>query len=175
MNVTKDSVDEKLFHQAVYHRLHEVAEHALSREAPGHFLEPTLLANDAYLRLLQQRNINPADHTAMLAAGVRIIRRLLIDYSRKRKAIKRGGSERSRISLGGLHSKDNKQLEYLELHDLLSKFAKHHPRCARVVCLRFFEGLTSQEIADEICISVRTVKSDWKFAKDWIRNELRAP
>lgn len=175
MNVAKTpKEEEKRFYQTVYDQLYQVAELALRRENPGHYLEPTLLANDAYLRLLKQRNVNPADRSEMLAAGTRIIQRLLIDYSRKRKALKRGGECQNRIPLHSISEKCADELEAIELHDLLRTFAKHHPRCARVVVLKFFVGMTNQEIADEVCVSVRTVKSDWKFARDWIYRKLHA-
>jgi len=174
MNVTNAPQEEKRFYQSIYDQLFQVAEHALSRENPGHTLEPTLLANDAYLRLLKQRNVDPTNRSEMLAAGTRIIQRLLIDYSRKRKALKRGGECQNRIPLHSIVEQTSDEREVIELRDLLKSFAKHHPRCARVVILKFFVGLTNQEIADEICVSVRTVKSDWKFARGWIYRKLHA-
>ena len=93
MDGIANQIEERNWHRSVYEQLHQIAERALQCETPGHSLQPTLLVNDAYLRLLEQRNVNPEDRSAVFAAGANIIRRLLVDYARKRKALKRGGEK----------------------------------------------------------------------------------
>ena len=85
--------------RSVYDQLHRLAEGALARETPGHSLQPTMLVNDAYLKLREQQNIDPADRSQVMAAGATIIRRLLVDYARARRAQKRGGPENCQIPL----------------------------------------------------------------------------
>ena len=172
MDGISNQIEERNWHRSVYEQLHQIAERALQRETPGHSLQPTLLVNDAYLRLLEQRNVNPEDRSAVFAAGANIIRRLLVDYARKRKALKRGG-EKGRGN--GLHLSivgNANVLDVLELNDALERLGEQRPRAAQVVELKFFGGLTSEEIGVQIGVSLRTVKSDWRFAKAWLYREL---
>ncbi len=164
--------DREVWNQSIYDQLHLIAEQALKREAPGHSLQPTLLVNDAYLRLLDQRNVAPEDRSAVIAAGANIIRRLLVDYARKRKRLKRGGEKGRGNPLHLSIGDDANQIDVLELNDAMDAFAKQHPRAAQVVELKFFGGLTGEEIAEQISVSIRTVKNDWRFAKAWLYREL---
>ncbi len=164
--------DPKVWNQSIYDQLYQIAEKALYREAPGHSLQPTLLVNDAYLRLLDQRNVTPEDRSAVIAVGANIIRRLLVDYARKRKRLKRGG-EKGRGNPLHLSIGDHaNQIDVLELNDALDVFAKERPRAAQVVELKFFGGLKAGEIAEQLGVSIRTVKNDWRFAKAWLYREL---
>ncbi|MDF1843524.1 MAG: ECF-type sigma factor [Rubripirellula sp.] len=160
------------WNQSIYDQLHQIAEKALTNETPGHSLQPTLLVNDAYLRLLDQRNVTFDDRSAVLAVGANIIRRILVDYARKRKRLKRGGNEGRGNPLHLSVSDNANQMDVLELNDAIEVFAQDRPRAARIVELKFFGGMTSEEIADEIGVSVRTVKNDWRFAKAWLYREL---
>ena len=165
------------WNQAIYDQLIQIAEQALRREPPGHALQPTMLANDAYLRLLDQRNLkqrrlSQRDRSCIVAAGANIIRRLLVDYARKRKTMKRGG-RLSRLSSSSVSIADKTNyLVVLELNDALETLGMQRPRAARVVELKFFGGLTSEEIGEQIGVSLRTVKNDWRFAKSWLCQEL---
>ena len=172
MNDAEDCVDEADWQASIYEQLHQVAEKALQREKPGHSLQPTLLVNDAYLRLLDQKNVDPSDRSAVMAAGAVIIRRLLVDYARKRKSQKRGGAN-GRGNRLHLSIADNaNQIDVLELNDALEALGVQRSRAAQVVELKFFGGLTSEEIGEQIGVSLRTVKSDWRFAKAWLYREL---
>ena len=162
------------WNQSVYEQLHRIAEQALKREAPGHSLQPTLLVNDAYLRLLDQRNVSPEDRSAVIAAGANIIRRLLVDYARKRKSLKRGGEKGRGNPLHFSIGDHASQIDVLELNDAMEVFAKERPRAAKIVELKFFGGLTGEEIAEQLGISLRTVKNDWRFDKAWLYRELRS-
>ncbi len=101
--------------QSVYDQLHRLAERALGREAPGHSLQPTLLVNDAYLYLLKQRHIDPAERSQVIAAGANFIRRLLVDYARRRQAKKRGGKVGRGIPLHISVADDANTLDVVEL------------------------------------------------------------
>lgn len=172
MNGVPNETEEHTWQPSVYGQLHQIAEKALQRERPGHSLQPTLLVNDAYMRLLDQRNIRPDDRSAVIAAGATIIRRLLVDYARKRKSRKRGGENGRGIPLHVSISDNANHLDVLELNEALESLADQRPRAAQVVELKFFGGLTGEEAAEQIGVSLRTVKSDWRFAKAWLYREL---
>lgn len=158
--------------QSIYDELHRMAEQALAGERAGHSMQPTLLVNDAFLRLQQQRNVDPGDRSMMLAAGATIIRRLLVDYARQRKRQKRGGKDGRGIPLHISVADNAKGLDVLVLNDALDALSKELPRAARIVELKFFGGLKGEEIAEQLNISLRTVNNDWKFAKAWLYREL---
>ena len=164
----------EVWNQSIYEQLHRIAEKALKHEAPGHSLQPTLLVNDAYLRLLDQRNVTPEDRSAVMAAGANIIRRLLVDYARKRKRLKRGGENGRGNPLHFSIGDHANQIDVLELNDAMEVFAKERPRAAQVVELKFFGGLTGEVIAEQLGVSIRTVKNDWRLAKAWLYRELGA-
>ena len=157
---------------ALYEQLYQIAKTALRREAPGHLLQATLLADDAYMKLLDQKNLLPEDDHAMLAAGSTIIRRLLVDHARKRNSLKRGGQVATQTQSPCGLAEPSRLLEIVELNDALELLQTKHPRAAQVVEFRFFAGLTYEEISQQLCISVRTVKNDWRFAKAWLYREL---
>ena len=158
--------------QSIYDHLHVVAERELSKEAVGHSLQPTLIVHDAYLKLLDQRNIDPADRSQVLAAGAVIIRRLLVDYARKRKALKRDSGKKCNLPWHITVAADANTLDVVELDDALNLLAMNSERAAKVVEMRFFGGLTEQEIAEQLGVSLRTVNRDWQYAKAWLYSKL---
>lgn len=158
--------------QSIYDQLHEIAQQALRRESPGHSLQPTLLVNDAYMQLLKQRNVNRADKSQVLAVGATIIRRMLVDHARKRLTAKRGGDQGRGVGLDLSIVGYTNGLDVIELNDALAVLAKRHERAEKVVELRFFGGLVNEEIAEHLNISLRTVNSDWRFAKAWLYREM---
>lgn len=172
MTASSPESDAHRWHQSIYDELHSVAEKALEGERAGHSLQPTLLVHDAYERLLNQKNLNPQDRSRMLAARANIIRRLLIDYARKRKRQKRGGKEGRGVPLTMSIPDAPKGLDVLELNDALEALARELPQEARVVELKFFGGLTGEEIAQQLDVSLRTVHNHWIFAKAWLYREL---
>ena len=168
MNDPSPQQDSPAWQESIYDQLHRLAERALARETPGHSLQPTLLVNDAYLKLLEQKNIDPADRSQVMAAGATIVRRLLVDYARTRKAQKRGGADGRGIPLNVSVADSAKQLDVLELNDALKTLGKDKPRVAQVVELKFFGGLSTEEIAAQLGVSLGTVTNDWTFAKAWL-------
>lgn len=159
---------DRAWRQSMYDELHRLATGALARETPGHSLQPTLLVNDAYLRLLEQKNVDLANRSQVMAAGATIIRRLLVDHARKRKAQKRGGAAGRGNPLHMSIADDANHLDVLELNDALDTLAEQSARAAQVVELKFFGGLSGEEIAQELEVSLRTVNNDWRFAKAWL-------
>ncbi|QDV69809.1 RNA polymerase sigma factor [Rosistilla carotiformis] len=172
MTDTPEKNDANEWDPSIYDELHRMAEKALAGERAGHSMQPTLLVNDAFLRLQDQRNVDPGDRSMMLAAGATIIRRLLVDYARQRKRQKRGGKDGRGIPLHVSVADNAKGLDVLILNDALEALAKELPRAARIVELKFFGGLKGEEIAEQLNISLRTVNNDWKFAKAWLYREL---
>ncbi len=169
---TSDQPQEGIWRESIYAQLHQIAANALRRENPGHSLQPTLLVNDAYLRLLDQKNADPSDRSAVMAAGANVIRRRLVDYARKRKAQERGGKQGRGKQLHLSIADNASQIDVLELDDALQSLASERQRAASVVELKFFGGLTSDEIAEQLDVSIRTVKNDWRFAQAWLYREL---
>ena len=172
MTDTPPALNSVGWQDSVYEQLHQLAERALAKETTGHSLQPTLLVNDAYLRLLEQRNVDPGDRSQVMAAGATIIRRLLVDYARKRKAKKRGGAAGRGNSLNVSVADSAKDMDILELNDALDALGGENPRAARVVEAKFFGGLTAEEIAEQLAVSLRTVNNDWRFAKAWLYRKL---
>ncbi len=164
--------DQSDWQNSVYDQLHRLAQGALKRETPGHSLQPTMLVHDAYLKLLEQKNVDPTDRSQVMAAGATIIRRLLVDYARTRKAQKRGGADGRGIPLHISVADSARQLDVLELNDALEVLGAENVRAAQVVELKFFGGLSGEEIAERLGTSLRTVNNDWRFAKAWLYRTL---
>ena len=165
---------EELF-PLVYHELRRLAGFYMTREHPGHTLQPTALVHEAYLRLVDQTRTGFTGRTHFLAVGAQVMRRLLIDHARKRGAAKRGLGWR-RVTLGpGSEERDAEALgaeDLLGLDAALNRLAELDERQARIVTLRFFGGLTVEEVAEAVGVSKRTVESDWRHARAWLRVEL---
>ena len=165
---------EELF-PLVYDELRRLARSFMAREQSGHTLQPTALVHEAYLKLVDQTRTSFRGRTHFLAIGAQVMRRLLIDHARKRGAAKRGlGWRRVTLGPGG----ETPGAEALGVDDLLSldaaldRLADLDERQARIVTLRFFGGLSVEEVAEAVGVSVRTVESDWRHARAWLRVEL---
>ena len=171
MNGIAEKQRQYVWNESVYCQLHQIAQRALQHERAGHSLQPTLLVNDAYLKLIEQRNLSLSDHSAVMAAGATIIRRLLVDYARKRRCQKRGGPQGRGLPLNSSCS-ITKTIDVLVINDAIEHLANLHPRAAQVVDAKFFAGMTYQEISDQLGVSLRTVKNDWRFAKAWLHQQL---
>jgi RNA polymerase sigma factor (TIGR02999 family) len=157
---------------ASYTELHKIAMGCLKNERPDHTLRATALVNEAYLRLVDNRRVNWQDRTHFFAISAEIMRRILVDYARTRLRKKRGGNaervdftESLKISKGIIP-------EIVRLDDALRSLEKFDPRKARVVELRYFSGLTANEIASVLGISPKTVNLDWSLAKAWLLHEM---
>jgi len=158
---------------AVYEELRRLASHYLRQERPGHTLQTTALVNEAYLRLVNLEQIQWKDraHFMMVAAG--IMRRVLVDHARSHGNLKHGG-ELQRVSLDEAMAVAGNQFpDLLMIEEALSRFEKDYPREAKVFEMKFFSEMTGLEIAEALRVSPATVSLDLKFAKLWLRRELR--
>jgi RNA polymerase sigma-70 factor (ECF subfamily) len=162
----------------VYDELRSLAGRMLRREFPGHTLQPTAIVHEAYLRLIDQTRTDWQDRTHFCSIAAEAIRRVLVDHARKRNAIKRGGrsphGERpERLTLSGVEvSPAVSQVDLLALDDALGQLERMHERQAKVVKLRFFAGLTNEEIACVLGVSRSTVADDWTAARAWLLSRL---
>lgn len=156
----------------VYDDLRAMAGRMMRSERRDHTLQPTALVHEAYLRLIDQKDADWKGRAHFLAVASEIIRRILIDHARKRKAAKRGG-QWHRITLDVGAAMDSKrELDLLALDEALGRLLQRHERQARVVEMRFFGGLTEPEIAEVLGVSRTTVADDWAVARAWLSREL---
>jgi RNA polymerase sigma-70 factor (ECF subfamily) len=156
----------------VYAELHRLARSYMRRERPDHTLQATALINEAYLRLVgEDVDWNSREHFIGLAAHV--MRRVLVDYARTRNAEQRGGGLK-RVEMQDDLAISAEQLDQVEeLDEALKKLEKENPRQARVVELRYFGGLSVEQIGTMLQIAPRSVKRDWALARIWLFRELR--
>jgi len=145
----------------------------MAGERAGHSLQATALVNEAYMRLIDVQHVNWQNRAHFLAMAARLMRRILVDYARSKGYQKRGGAA-VRITLDEMNMagiEPNRDL--VALDDALNELAKVDERKGKVVELRFFGGLSVEETADVLDVSVETVMRDWKLAKAWLLRELK--
>ncbi len=156
----------------VYQELHRLAAHYLSRERPDHTLQPTALVHEAYLRLVNQRDVDWRNRAQFLGLAAGMMRRILVNHARDRGAAKRGGI-REQVSLSLVDAPSGgADVELIALEEALERLAVLDPRKARVVELRFFGGLTMEEVAEVLSVSRPTVERDWSFARAWLYDAI---
>ena len=147
----------------------------MSREPSGHTLQPTALVHEAYLKLVDQTRADWKGQTHFFAVGARVMRRLLVDHARERGAEKRGAGWQ-RVTLSAAFGSDPGEglapERLLDLNAALERLAELDEREARVVTLRYFGGLTVEQVAEVLGVSRRTVDNDWRHAQAWLRHEL---
>jgi len=156
----------------VYHDLHRIAAHYMRHERPGHSLQATMLVHDAYLRLVSHEDQSWENRSHFFAVAARLMRRILIDHARSRNAAKRDGRHPNRPLEDVLLISEDRMDEVLAVDEALARLSERDPQLARIVELRFFAGLTEDEIAEALGISSRTVKRQWRVAKAWLHAEL---
>ncbi len=156
----------------VYDQLRGLAHSLLGRESAGHSLQPTALVNEIYLRMADQTRVNWQGKTHFFAIGAKMMRRILVDHARGRNRLKRGARS-ARIPLADdlcvTHRNDE---DVLAVEDALNKLASIDPRQAQIVELRFFGGLSVEEVAEVLGVSKRTVEAEWTMLRAWLRREL---
>ena len=160
----------------VYTELRAIAAKHLRAERPGHTLQPTALANEAYLRLRGLGNVPWHDRSHFFAIASRIMRRLLVDHARANLAQKRGaGTAMVQLEEGLGVTPAMDAVELMDLDRALDQLAAEEPRLSRLIELRFFGGLSIDEAAPLLGCSPRTAKRDWTFARAWLLNRLATP
>ena len=152
----------------VYDELHRLAHYHLSREREGHTLQTTALVNEAYLKLVGQKEVNWQSRSQFFGLAAQVMRHILVDHARSRsRAIRGGGAEK--ISLDDVDVMSSERArEFVAMDDALKELEKEFPRKARVVELRFFGGFSVEETADVLNVSAVTVMRDWNVAKAWL-------
>jgi RNA polymerase sigma factor (TIGR02999 family) len=156
----------------VYGELRRLAGRYLRKERPDHTLQSTALVHEAFIRLVDQRDVKWQNRAHFFGVAAQMIRRILVDHARGRHASKRG-SGAPKLSLDeALATPERKDLDLIALDDALNSLAKIDPQQARIVELRFFTGLTVEETAEVLGISPATVKRDWVTAKAWLYRDI---
>ena len=159
----------------VYEELRRQAARCLTRERADHTLRPTAVVNEAYLRLAQQRRVVWHDRAQFFAVAATVMRRLLVDYARQHQASKRGACCTIALEDGGsLALVPAPDLDIVALNDALADLAVLDPPRARMIELRFFAGLTTEETAEALGVSTATVSRGWRLARAWLHARLAA-
>jgi RNA polymerase sigma factor (TIGR02999 family) len=157
----------------VHRELHQVAERHLKHERDGHSLQATALVNEAYLRLIDAKEVAWHDRAHFLAVAARIMRRILVDHARTWRSQKRGGDAAKVTFDEALVVTNEPNQDFVALDDALEALAAFDERKSRVIELRFFGGLSVEETASVLKVSPDTVMRDWRLAKAWLQRELR--
>ena len=158
----------------VYTELRKLAAAKMAREAPGQTLQPTALVHEAWLRVSGPGQANYQNRAHFFAAAAEAMRRILIDSARRKHAQRRGGGQaRVELEEAGIAAPVNDE-QLLVVHEALDRFAAEDPAKVELVKLRFFVGLSVEEAAEVLGVSVPTVKRHWSYAKAWLYREMRA-
>jgi RNA polymerase sigma factor (TIGR02999 family) len=156
----------------VHAELRQIAARCMARERLGHTLQPTALVNEVYLRLVDVERVRWQNRAHFLAMAARLMRRVLVDFARSRRYQKRGGGG-ERVTFDEMLVVDvGRGHDLLALDDALDELARVDGRQSQIVIMRFFAGLTVEEIAGVLDVSAATVMRDWKLAKAWLLREL---
>jgi len=161
--------------ERVQGELRRLAASYLRRERGGQTLQPTAVVNEAYIRLLPQRGVSWENRAHFFGIAAKMMRRVLVDHARRRNAAKRDAGPCEPVSISGVASpaREADHVDVLALHDALSKLADLDSRQSEIVEMRFFAGLTVEEIAEVLDISTATVKREWATAKMWLKRQMR--
>ncbi len=164
------AVDELL--PVVYDELRRIAKYYMSRERSSHTLQSTALVHETYLKLIDQHKVDWKNRSHFFGLAAEIMRRILVNHARDRKAEKRGG-EFQKVSLSiAIDSFQKRDVDILALNETLLELAKFDARKAKVVELKFFGGLLNKEIAEFLQISDATVEREWSFSKAWLFSRM---
>jgi RNA polymerase sigma-70 factor (ECF subfamily) len=158
----------------VYQELKRIAKGQLGRERPGHTLQATALVHEAYLKLIDQREVNWQNRAHFFGVASQLMRRILMDYAKSRLRDKRGGGAHKTSLDEALVVAEDRASDLVRIDDALTRLEQLDPRQAKVVEMRFFGGLTVEETAEAMGISAPTVKREWAMAKAWLHRELAA-
>jgi RNA polymerase sigma factor (TIGR02999 family) len=167
--------------EAVYAQLRAAAQQEMAHERPNHTLSATALVHEAYVKLAGPREVPWANRAHFYAAAAEAMRRILLDSAKRRGRQKRGGGAKAlSLDVDALHAlrepnhseAEDAGLDVLALDEAVAALARHDPRAAQVVRLKFFAGLAAHEVALALGVSERTIKADWSFARAWITRHV---
>jgi RNA polymerase sigma factor (TIGR02999 family) len=156
----------------VHEELHRLAHHYMGRERPGHTLQTTALVNEAYVRLIDWKNVRWQNRAHFFAVSAQLMRRILVDFARSRGYQKRGGGAQATTLDDAAFVSDEKGADMVALDEALVSLAELDARQSKVVELRFFGGLSIEEAAEVLNVSPGTVRRDWSLARAWLHREL---
>lgn len=159
----------------VYEQLRALARQRMARTPPGNTLQPTALVHEAYLKAVGEADPGWDGRGHFYAAAARAMRNILVDQARRKAALKHGGGAKRDGADPDDLAIEAPTPDVLALDGVLSRLEAEDPRKAQVVMLRFFGGLTSEQIAEALGVSLPTVERDWRFARSWLRLQLGAP
>ena len=159
---------------AVYDELYKLANSYLRRERPGHTLQPTALINEAYLRLIKQDFPEWRSRRHFYGVAAQLMRQILVEYARGRAADKRGGGDKNFSLDEALTFSDEKASELVALNDALIALAKFDERKVRIIELRYFGGLSLEETAAALGLSIATIGHEMRLARAWLRREVQS-
>ena len=166
----REGIDRLL--DAVYDQLHRVASKRMNDEKPGHTLQATALVHEAYLRLIQNKELEWSSRAHFYVAAAEAMRRILIEHARKKDRLKRGGDRRRiYLSVADLAAEENLE-DVLAIVEAIERLEQEDSRAALVTRLRFYAGLTVEETAKALSLSERTVMREWSYARAWLYENL---
>ena len=167
--------DQSAFEQLaplVHEELRRLAHHYMRGERPGHTLQTSALINEAYIRLIDWKNVRWQNRAHFFGVSAQLMRRILVDFARDKQYLKRGAGA-LKVSLGEAEDlTDCRNADLVALDEALSSLADVDPRKSQVVEMRFFGGLSVKEVAEVLKVSEETVMRDWRLAKVWLLREL---
>jgi RNA polymerase sigma factor (TIGR02999 family) len=169
----RDALDHLL--PLVYRDLRRLAAGYMQREAAGHALQPTALVHEAYVRLVDQRQVQWRNRAHFFGVAAGMMRRILVDHARERLAEKRGGGLDRVTLIEDQIAAEPAGVDVMALHESLERLAALDPRQAQIIELRYFGGLTIDETAEVVGASAATVVREWTVAKAWLRADLTSP
>jgi len=156
----------------VYDELHRLARRYMRRESPGHTLQTSALVNEAYLRLIDQRNVSWQNRSHFFGIASQLMRRILVDHARSHARQKRGGhAQRLSLDATAIVSKEG-VVDLVAIDEALSELAQFDSQKSRIVEMKFFGGLTNDEVAACLNVSSRTIEREWRKAKAWLKAAL---
>ena len=157
----------------VQNELNRIARNFMRRQRPGNSLQATELVNEAFLRLVDSNRVNWQDRSHFFAVSAQLMRRILVDLARRKNSSKRGG-DRVQVTLADdLRPQHQNETDVVALNEALERLSELSPRQSQIVELRYFGGLTEEQIAETLDISIRTVRRDWSLARVWLYRELK--
>ena len=156
----------------VHRELKRIARNYMRRQRVGHTLQTTALVNEAFVRLVDSDKVNWQDRSHFFAISAQLMRRILVDVARRKNSAKRGG-DRVQVTLADeVKAAPGNEVDVVALDDALNRLAALNSRQCQIVELKYFGGLTEEEVAETLEISVRTVRRDWNLARAWLYREL---